>query len=292
MSNSIRKIISCDIVTVVTDYKKFIGLLSRQSSQPQWLRHNIIAILNMSNEDEQKLHSWYYESRVNQVMPEVTLIKAKADLKNCTAAMYNMGIMAGNSPFVYLQSEHDELAENIDKTIFKLYNDKKLQACSARTETFLETGTPIEKFPLLNSDDDFKYDCYEATRLFPSYVDPLSAVFKRSIFNKLLYWEIEYQFKEFTYYHFILRILGDPSIKVTFVPYTIKKSKRKQEFAGNMSLPMRNKLIHDIRLWLPEYPETKYKDFQQEILHLLENNEITTFKEIDARIEDYLESNK
>ncbi|MCP4355688.1 MAG: hypothetical protein GY793_08700 [Proteobacteria bacterium] len=292
MTNSIDRMISCDIITVVSNYKDFVDMLSKQGSRTQWLRHNIIAILNMSDQDAQSLESWYYDARVNHPMPEVTMIKAKKDHKGDLSAMHNAGILAGHNPFIYIHNENDDLPSNIDKTIFKLYNDKNLQACFARTETFLDNRTPLEKFPLLNPDGEFKYDCLEATKLFPSYIDPLSAIFKRSIFDKIPYWDMEFQFKGFAYYHFILKLLENTSYKVEFLPYTIKIAKRKNISAGNISAGLRNNLVHDIKLWLPEHPEDKYKDFQQDILHLIEEGQIITFKEIDARIEDYLEQQK
>jgi hypothetical protein len=74
------------------------------------------------------------------------------------------------------------------------------------------------------------------------------------------------------------------------MPYTIKISLRDKEHAIIMGPKTRQKLVNDIKLWAVEMPDDEFKDFQLDILHLLETGSITTFKEIDARIEDYLDS--
>lgn len=289
MTNIINREICCDVIIVVTDYKRFQKILTTQAMQPKWLRHKFIAILKMSESEQETLKSWYYDQRLEHAMPEVTMLKAKADLQDKMPALHNMGILAANNPYIYIHFEKDDLPVNIDRAIYEMYYDPEIMACFGRTETFLENGTPLEHFPMVNPKGEFLYDCKKATKLFPSHIDPLATVFRRSLFEKVPYWDVEYQFKEFAYYNFVLRVLNHPNVEVEFVEYTIKKAKRKQHLAGNISSGMLARLIHDIRLWLPEFPESEYKEFQQEILSLLENNEILTFKEIDARIEDYLD---
>lgn len=289
MTNIISRAICCDIIMIVSDYNRLIEILTKQAGQPHWVRHTIVAVLNMSATDEQLLNSWYYEARMKLVMPNVVMIRPKVETRKSVPAMQNAGLLVGNNPFVYFHSEKDDLPLNIDRAIFRLYHNQNLKACVGRCEVYLTDGTPLENFPALNSDEHFQYGCYEATRLFPSYIDPFSTVFRKTAFEEFKFFEPELDFQEFAYYHFMLKMLERSSSNVEFLTYTIKKAKRSKDQGGLISSGLRERLINDIKVWLPEHQDDEYKEFQIDILTLLENNDIVTFKEIDARIEDYLD---
>lgn len=291
MKNIITSSICCDVILPISNHKRFMYLLNKAAESSQWLRHTFIVILDgVSVEDEKQLQDWYYETRVQRALPEVVISKARSDLSGNITAIYNSGILMGDNPFVYFQDEKDELPVNIDKSINYLYKNKDVDMCVAKCETFLEDRTPIEVFPVTSLKGDFLYSCEEATKLFPSYLHPLSSVIRKDLFKKIQYWDPAKAFSEFSYYYFILRCFYLKNVKIKFMPYTIKISNRKKEHAVVMGPLTRQKLVNDIRLWSAELPDDEYKEFQLEIMHLLETGAIITFKEIDARIEDYLDT--
>lgn len=291
MKNSITSSICCDIVLPVRDYKKCIKILDKASDSSQWLRHTFIVMLDGVNiEDEKALQNWYYETRVKKPMPEVVITQVRSDLVGNKTAIYQSAILIGDNPYIYFQNEKDRLPVNIDKTINFLYKNKDVDMCVAKCETYLEDKTPIETFPMTDIHNNFLYDCQKATLLFPSYLHPLSAVFRKTIFKKIPYWDSAKNFSEYAYYYFILRCIYSQNVKIEYMPYTIKISLRDKEHAIIMGPKTRQKLVNDIKLWAVEMPDDEFKDFQLDILHLLETGSITTFKEIDARIEDYLDS--
>jgi hypothetical protein len=293
MKNSITSSICCDIILPITDYKNCVKLLEKAAESSQWLRHTFIVMLDgLSEEDEKSLQNWYYDIRVKKPMPEVVISQVRSDLRGNKTAIYNSAILIGDNPYVYFQSEKDSLPVNIDKTINFLYKKKDVDICVAKCETFLEDKTPIETFPVTDINNNFLYDCQEATLLFPSYLHPLSSVMRKSLFKKIPYWDPAKQFSEYAYYYFILRCIYSKNVNIKYMPYTIKISIRGKENAIVMGPLTRQKLVNDIKMWTVELPDDEYKDFQLDILHMLETGAITTFKEIDARVEDHLEYSK
>lgn len=293
MKHVITNSICCDVIVPISDVNRFIYLIDKAGKTPQWLRHNFIVLLNgVSEEDEKKAEDWYYNIRVEKAMPRVTFIKAKADLVNNMAGLYQNGIIAGDSPYVYLQDEKDELPINIDKTINYLYKNPDMDIAIGQCETFIDKNTPIERFPTVTLEGEFVHDCEEATKLFPSYLHPLSSVIRKSVFKKVPYFDIDKNFNEFSYYYFILRSIYNKNVNIDYLPYTIKISNRIKQHAILIGPKLRVRLIHDITLWIQELADNEYKQFQLDILDLLKKGEITTFKEIDARIEEHLEFSK
>lgn len=291
MKNIITRSICCDILLPITNYNRFVYFLTKASENPQWLRHSFVVITDgLSSSDEKAMEAWYYENRVKKPMPEVTIMKTKNSLEKNITAQYNSLLMAGSNPYVYFQNENDELPINIDKAIYFLYHNKDVDIVMGKCETFLEDKTPIEVFPMTTIQGDFLYDCELAMRLFPSYLHPLSSVMRKRVFSKVPYYDPDKNFKDFAFYYFILRCVEFKKAKIEYVPYTIKISNRKRENAITMSAGLRQRLVHDIRLWVNEFPESENKTFQMDILNLLEKGEITTFKEIDARVEDYIDN--
>jgi len=293
MKNPITSSICCDIIVTLTNYKRFIYLIQKAGETPQWLRHSFIFILDgIGEKEEQEMHDWYYGLRGKQALPNAIVLKGRKDLWGNQAGLYDSGLMASDNPFVYFQSEKDELPVNIDKSINYLYKNPDYYAVIGKCETFLEDGTLIESFPGTNIDNEFLYDCEEAIKLFPSYLHPLSSVIRKELFTKVPYWDMDKNFNEFAYYYFVLRAVYSKNVKIDYVPYTIKVSNRQREHAIVIGPKLRARLIHDIRLWVDEFGENEYTEFQHDILQLLEEGAITTFKEIDARIEDYLDSRR
>jgi hypothetical protein len=293
MNNTITNSICCDILLPLTNYKRFIHLINKACDNTQWLRHSFVVITDgISAEDEHAMKEWYEETKKTKPMPDVTIIHANKYIIGNISKLYNFAILKSYSPFVYFQNENDELPINIDKSIFKLYNDDNIDILIGKCETFLKDRTPIEIFPLTNIDGKFLYDCKKAMKLFPSYAHPLSSVMKRSVFAKEPYFIENKNFSELAYYDFILRCLDNDDINIEFVPYSIKLSNRQSKTAVIIGVKIRQKLVEDIQLWLTDKPENKYKEFQKEILDLLAKGELVTFKEIDSRIEDYLDNEK
>ena len=293
MKHVITNSICCDIILPLTDHKRFIYLIENASATPQWLRHSfVVVIAGLTSQEEQEMQDWYYDIRVKKALPNVTFIKAKEEIFNNVTALYQAGLVACDNPFVYMQDEKDELPINIDKTINFLYKNTDIDMAVAQCETFIDRHTPIEKFPATSLDNEFFYDCEEATKLFPSYLHPLSSVVRKSVFDKIPYFDMDKNFNEFAYYYFMLRVITNPNVKVEYLPYTIKVSNRSKEHAVIIGPKLRNRLIHDIKLWVGEFVDSQYRNFQLEVLDLLEKGEITTFKEIDARIEEHLEFSK
>lgn len=290
MKNAIVNAICCDLLIPVTSAKRFIYLLTKASESARWMRHGFIFVLdNVSEEQERKINDWYYNTRVTTTLPDVSIVKAPNGFSGNKAALFSSGIKVSTNPYIYFQNEKDELPINIDSCVNFLYKNKDYVACFGQCETFLEDGTLLEKFPIIDFKGNYNYDCTEASKLFPSYVHPLSAVFRKEVFDKVPYWDNDKAFRDFSYYYFLLRLLSNSEFKIKYMPYVVKIAKRSSQAASSISAKIRQDLVHDIKLWLTEFPDSLYRDFQLEILELLENGSITTFKEIDARIEDYLD---
>lgn len=289
MGNAITKSICCDVLLPIKNYKRFIYLLTKATESPKWLRHAFIVMTyEMSDEDLKVMTDWYYQERVKKTMPEVVFIPARGDVKELTK-LYSLLLLAADNPFVYLQHENDELPVNIDKAIHFLYNNPNVDIAMGKCETFIDSKTPIEVFPLTTIKGEFIYDSKIAMKLFPSYFHPLASVIRKSVFDKVAYYDKEKEFKAFAYYYFILRCIEQKNVNIEYVPYTLKISNRKKENAITMSNNVRKMLIHDISLWVDEFADSEFKTFQKDILKLLQDGSITTFKEIDARIEEYID---
>lgn len=293
MKNVITRSICCDVVISLTDQANFQRLLNKAAENPQWLRHSFIVVLDkISEEVEKKLQEWYYDTRVKHPMPDVTFIRARGDIEGRITMQYKSALVAGDNPFVYFQDEKDNLPINIDKSIYHLYYNKNIDVVIGKCETFLQDGTPVEVFPMTNIKGEFLYDCHDAMMLFPSYAHPLSSVIRKSLFNKIDYSDDSEDFNEFAFYDFALRAMQDDNVGIEYMPYTIKISTRCKQYAVAMGPLLRQRLVSDAKLWIKNLPVGNNKEFQIDIIKMLECGEITTFKEIDARVEDYMDSHK
>ena len=293
MRNIITNVISCDLLIPVTKVHKLKKIIEEAAKNPAWLRHNFIAVLDsVPQEEEKMLQEWYYDNRIKQSFPHVIIIKAPVDYKRNRPALFQMALKSSENPYVFFYNDKDPLPLNLDRAIKHMYENPDLDVCFAQCQTFLKDGKKLEIFPTLNQDDKFNYDCVQASKLFPSYVHPLSGVFKKEILKSIPYWDMQKHFRGYHYYYFILRLLNNSVINFTTLPYIIRRSVRNGENASMINGTLRTDLVHDLKMCLEEMPETEYKDFQYEIVGMLEKADIVTFKEIDARIEEFMDSHK
>jgi hypothetical protein len=132
------------------------------------------------------------------------------------------------------------------------------------------------------------YNPVAASKLFPVYLNPHSALFRRSIFDVLPYDDGQ-PYKRYDDCAFFTRLLYS-GLTVASFPKVIKRTLRPKEDAGVISPPMAKALVHDGLQWLKYVTDPKAKAFHEQILGMLQRDEITSFREIEARIEDHFDA--
>lgn len=251
----------------------------------KWMMHHFYVVYDTEQECK-ILKSWVEESREFMSLPKITpILAAPANIKNVTA-LRQQGLEQGNNPYVYFQDDDDPLPMGVDRRI-KMMDSNNWVAIYGLTRSVGPRGQIIEEFPTL-AQENFMYEPIEATKLFPTYTHPLSALFKRSLFAKC-------NLSDGHNYHstgsnaFCVRLFAS-SLPIHFLPDVMRTVRH--HAGNNNGIFEKNEaqqLVQDIQTWQEHIKDADISKFQNEISQSIKNGRITTYREIDAQVEARME---
>lgn len=269
-----------------------IPLLEKAANNVDWIRHTFIIVFDFDTEDDlNKVKSWYRRAKKEMPMPWITLVMAEPESRGNVAALRHQGIQNGQNTFIYFQDDDDPLPRGIEKRI-NYMNETGFDAVYGVTETTTSRGQLIERFPPLDTGGNYIFDPILGSKIFPTYLHPACALFKRSLLEAHPYYDG-------TVYHisdagaYLQRILFADA-KVAALPDVVRRAVQHEDNGSEPIMPehQRKLLVEDIRNWRKFVTSEEIAEFQDDLIDMLTNGEVTTFKEIDAWIEDQMESGR
>ena len=266
-----------------------IELLQEAARSRDWMRHHFIFVFDADQQAaERRLKEWVQTHHSNMALPQVTTCFAPAASKGNLSALRQQGLNLGKNPFVYFQDDDDPLPTGLNRRVTLMQNED-WDAVYGVTETYSSRGLLIERFPTLDSHGNYLYNVARGMQLFPTYAHPLAALFRRRVFDATPYADgNRYTLADSG--SFVTRLLTAKG-KMTALPDRIRVAR---QHTDNVSAPIMDEaqataLAADIANWLPTLKDETILAFQQNIHDELLAGTITTFRDIDARIEEALE---
>jgi hypothetical protein len=266
-------------------------LLAAAQNPTMWMRHNFIIIFDADDETESHaLRKWVETTREEMPLPNTLITTALPQNRGNVAAIREQGVELGSKPFVYFQDDDDPLPDELETFLSYLLKNEDTFAAYGVCCTINSRGQIIEHFPpVING--SYTIDPYEGMRYFPTYPHPLAALFRRSIFKNVPIYDASHNISDGNAF-FSLR-LTNSGLKLKFLTETLRTV---QHHAGNdtgiMSDRLRMSLAHDIVAWRNLITDPDIVNFQAMVAEELKDGMITTYKEIDALVEEHIEMHK
>ncbi len=265
-------------------------LLMQASGDEKWMRHHFIVIFDHEDETEMKrLTGWFESAREHTPLPHLTarVMQHKPGL----AALRQAGLNIGMNPFVYFQDDDDPLPDHLDDCI-ELILAEGWDAVYGCSESMNARSQRVELFPPLIGNEPgnpFQYNPLQASRIFPTYIHPLAALFRRSLFERFPY-DNGHDFKGFDNAAFFVRLLFGGA-KLTCQPWLIRKVTQHEGNTTALVLDeeTRAHLADAIDAWQPEVDDGAIKEVQARIARRLRRGDIITFREVAAHVEEHME---
>jgi hypothetical protein len=260
-----------------------------KNNNPAWRRHRLCIVFDADLPDGvEALDRWVFENRDVSPLPEVVCALCRPEARGNRSALRQQGLEMGDHPFVYFQDDDDPLPGGVEPRI-RLMQEQDWDAVMGVTETLTERGQLIERFPSLDAVGNYLFDPVDGARWFPTYIHPLSGLFRRTALEKSPY-DDKHSYLVSDNGAFFLRFLFSGA-KVFALPDVMRRA---VQHADNDSEPImqawqRVDLAKDIRFWQTYVTDPDVKDFQLEVANMLEAGTITTFKEITSLVENQLE---
>ena len=266
-----------------------IELLQQAAKDAWWSRHTFHFIYDTNGEvSDHDLRTWLSENR-DTLLPQVKIYHAPPHAANRPNLLRQIGVNQGENPYVYFQDDDDPLPENLDKCLEMLEINEQSPAVFGLTETYTSRGQLIERFPNVNIGSGEAQQIVDGLRIFPTYCNALSALFRRSIFADVAVDDGQnYQMCGIN--AFILALL-EASQDICAIPHVIRRERQNHENPFSPVFESRHQLLfaEDINLWLRYISTPKVRRFHNDVRENLIAGEIASYREITAMVEQALE---
>lgn len=257
-------------------------LIEASHNPTKWGRHNFIVVYD-DDHKRAELRNWVAENYDIYALPHVTVCTARPGYMRDLNALRQQGLEQGINKFVYFQDDDDALPEGLDRRMRMMENSSWL-AVFGITQTESNRGQVIEEFPVLTN-GSFMYEPLDACKLFPIYVHPQAALFKRELFKQIPI-QTDKKYNATSSLSFMLRLCHS-GLPITFLPDVVRHvSLHSDNDTGILNTKQAEELVEDIVHWHDEMelPED-IQNFQKLIARNLSVGTISTYREIAAQVE-------
>ena len=198
------------------------------------------------------------------------------------------GLTLSQNPYVYFQDDDDPLPKGLETRI-KLMRREPYDVIFGVTETRTARGQMIERFPTLDANGRPMYDLAEGIKLFPTYVHPCAALYRREALEKIKI-DDGHDYNICGIGAFLTRFINEGSL-VQALPDIMRIGQQNRDNMSEPILDQKQRLLlaEDIRVWQKYINDPVVRAFQEEIRQDLIRGEIITFRDITARVESRLE---
>lgn len=250
-----------------------------------WRPHHFIVVYD-KEEQVLELQGWLLKAKKDGhlLLPTISVIRAREGSVGRLNALRQQGLEFGHHPYVYFQDDDDPLPENLEGFVAYMEDDSMCMALYGLCEMFNARGTIIEKIPATKG-GRFFVSPLEACHYFPTYLHPLAALFRRSVFG-LVPVDDGHSYQRLEHGAFLNNLLNSDAT-VDFSSELIRRSSLHMGNDNGIFSPQESKEIaQDILTWVGQMKDVRYAEFQREIAHRINAGEIRTYREIASLIEE------
>lgn len=263
-------------------------LFQEASQSPEWLKHTFCLVFDATAKDmAAEFHAWLTENK-HLPFPKIRASFAPPQATGNLNMLRQFGLSMSQNPYIYFQDDDDPLPQGFETRI-KLMRQEDYDAIFGVTETRTARGQMIERFPTLDANGRPLYDFLEGMKLFPTYVHPCAALYRRTALEGLKL-DDGHRYNLCGIGAFLTQFL-DKGSKIKVMPDIIRIGQQNRD---NMSEPILDQqqrllLAEDISAWQKYISSPEIKKFQETVRQDLIHGEIITFRDITARVESRLE---
>lgn len=263
-------------------------LFGEAAASPEWLKHTFCLVFDATAKDQAaEFHAWLTEHQ-HLRFPKIRASFAPPQATGNLNMLRAFGLSMSKNPYVYFQDDDDPLPQGI-QTRIKIMRQENYDAIFGVTETRTARGQMIERFPTLDANGRPMYDFLQGVRLFPTYVHPCAALYRREAIEKVKL-DDGHRYNICGIGAFLHQFLG-ADVRIKILPDIIRIGQQNRD---NMSEPILDQqqrllLAEDISSWQKYINDPEIRKFQEMIRQDLIHGEIITFRDITARVENRLE---
>lgn len=263
-------------------------LFTEAAQSTEWLKHTFCLVFDASAKDAAaEFHAWLTENK-HWRFPKIRASFAPPQATGNLNMLREFGLAMSQSPYVYFQDDDDPLPQGFETRI-KMMRQENYDAIFGITETRTARGQMIERFPTLDANGRPLYDFLQGVRLFPTYVHPCAALYRREAVERV-------KMDDGHRYNFcgigaFLTQLLNANAHVKVLPDIIRIGQQNRDNLSEPILDQQQRLLlaEDISSWQKYITDPDIRKFQEMVRQDLIHGEIITFRDITARVESRLE---
>lgn len=263
-------------------------LFKEAAKSSEWLKHTFCLVFDATAQAEaEAFRSWLSEND-HLPFPKVRASFAPPQATGNLNMLRQFGLTLSNNPFVYFQDDDDPLPSGFDTRI-RIMRREPYDVIFGVTETRTARGQMIERFPTLDGNGRPLYDLAEGVKLFPTYVHPCAALYRREALGKVKI-DDGHNYNLCGIGAFLTRFINNGAM-VQALPDVMRIGQQNRDNMSEPILDQKQRLLlaEDISSWQKYITDPVVRQFQENIRQDLINGEIITFRDITARVENRLE---
>jgi len=263
-------------------------LFTEAAASPEWLKHTFCLVFDATAKDHAaEFHAWLTENK-HLRFPKIRASFAPPQATGNLNMLRAFGLTMSQNPYVYFQDDDDPLPQGFETRI-KMMRQESYDAVFGVTETRTARGQMIERFPTLDAQGRPLYDFLQGVKLFPTYVHPCAALYRRNAVEKIKMDDGQ-RYNLCGIGAFLTQFLT-MTTQIKVLPDIIRIGLQNRD---NMSEPILDQqqrllLAEDISSWQKYITDSEVRKFQEKIRQDLIHGDIITFRDITARVESRLE---
>lgn len=263
-------------------------LFKEASKSTEWLKHTFCLVFDHTAQAEAAEFRDWLEQNKHLAFPKVRASFAPPEAKGSLNKLRQFGLTLSQNPYVYFQDDDDPLPKGLETRI-KLMRREPYDVIFGVTETRTARGQMIERFPTLDANGRPMYDLAEGIKLFPTYVHPCAALYRREALEKVKI-DDGHDYNICGIGAFLTRFINEGSL-VQALPDIMRIGQQNRDNMSEPILDQKQRLLlaEDISVWQKYINDPVVRAFQEEIRQDLIHGEIITFRDITARVESRLE---
>lgn len=264
------------------------ALFAEASKSSEWLKHTFCLVFDATAQEDAAAFRDWLSANDRMPFPRVRASFAPPQATGNLNLLRQFGLTLSNNPYVYFQDDDDPLPKGFDTRI-RIMRREPYDAIFGVTETRTARGQMIERFPTLDASGRPLYDLVEGIKLFPTYVHPCAALYRREAIERIKV-DDGHNYNIAGIGAFLSRLINSGAV-IQALPDIIRIGQQNRDNMSEPILDQKQRLLlaEDISSWQKYITDPVVRQFQEGIRQDLIHGEIITFRDITARVESRLE---
>jgi hypothetical protein len=256
-------------------------LLTAADNPEIWGNNHFIVVYDIP-EMAAELKHWINEMLEVMPLPRITACAARPGNMGNISALREQGMEQGENPYVYFQDDDDPLPQNLDQCL-AIMESGTVNVVYGIADSRNTRGQTVESLPHVQN-QHFATSPEDAMRYMPTYVHPLSALFKRTVFDTV-HMDDGHRYNRGGAYALTVRML-EANIPMSFIPQIIRIRKlHADNDSPILDLRAQKEFSQDILHWSQYIKNDEMREFQRQISHELNSGNLATMSDISAKVD-------